>query len=255
MSRPHARKRLGQHFLHDPAVIARIVDTIAPRPGDRIVEIGGGLGALTKPLVARAGTLDVIEIDERLAQELEKLQGVTVYRADVLGFDLHRLADGPQRLRITGNLPYNISTPILFHLLDARDVISDMHLMLQKEVVTRMVAAPGGKDYGRLTVMLSPWLDIEALFDIGPGAFSPQPKVWSAIVRIRVRSTSRFPIDDEQHFAQMVRRLFSMRRKTLGRILKGEINAGSIESIGLDPRARPETLEPADFARLATLSG
>lgn len=255
MTALHARKRFGQHFLHDPAVIARIVDAIGPGGGDHIVEIGGGLGALTRPLLERAGAIDVIEIDEQLAESLTQLAGVTVYREDVLRFDFRRLVTGGTRLRIAGNLPYNISTPILFHLLETRDVIEDMHLMLQKEVVTRMVASPGGKDYGRLTVMLAPWLDIDALFDIGPGAFSPPPRVWSTMIRARVRAEPRFPIEDEQRFADLVRRLFSMRRKTLGRILKSDVSSASIEALGLDPRARPETLEPADFARLAALSG
>ncbi len=245
------RRRFGQHFLHDPAVIERIVAAIDPAPDQRIVEIGGGPGALTVPLRDRAGKLDVIEIDTDLAPVLGELDGVTVHTGDVLAFDFAALAAGGKPLRIAGNLPYNISTPILFHLLATRHVISDMHLMLQKEVVTRMSAQPGGKDYGRLTVMLSAWLDIEPLFDVGPGAFRPPPKVWSTVARIRVRAQPRFEIADEQRFASLVALLFSMRRKTLGRSLRGRIEPASMHRIGIDPGARPETLSPEDFARLA----
>jgi 16S rRNA (adenine1518-N6/adenine1519-N6)-dimethyltransferase len=253
--RPSPNKRLGQHFLHDPAVIARIVAAIDPRPGDALVEIGGGLGALTIPLRDRAGQLHVVEVDQRLAAGLDPLDGVTVHRADALTFDFATLAPPGRRLRIAGNLPYNISTPLLFHLLEDRSAIDDMHLMLQKEVVTRMAARPGGKEYGRLTVMLAPWLDIDALFDVGPGAFRPPPRVWSTVLRARVRREPRFELSDPREYARIVAKLFSMRRKTLGRILRDEMDAARIESIGLDPRARPETLAPEDFARLAGLSG
>jgi 16S rRNA (adenine1518-N6/adenine1519-N6)-dimethyltransferase len=254
-----ARKRFGQHFLHDPAVIRKIIAAIDPAPGDNLVEIGGGLGALTVPLLERAGALHVIEIDTRLAAELERLATgsakLVVHRADALEFDFAALATPARKLRIVGNLPYNISTPLLFRLLRSRSVIRDMHVMLQKEVVTRMTARPGGKEYGRLTVMLAAWVDIEACFDIGPGAFSPPPKVWSTFVRIEPRSSPRFAIRDEQRFAELVAHLFSMRRKTIGRALKERIPAPTIAAAGIDPRARPETLEPAEFARLAELGG
>ena len=258
MSGLHARKRLGQHFLHDPAVIAKIVNAIDPAPEDNIVEIGGGLGALTRPLLERLSQLQVIELDDRLAGKLEALETggrrLIIHRADALKFDFAALAQDQRPLRIVGNLPYNISTPLLFHFLGYRNVVQDMHIMLQKEVVTRMTAVPGNKDYGRLTVMLSAWTDIEACFDIGPGAFSPAPKVWSTLVRVRTRTTPKFFLNDEQRFAALVAKLFSMRRKTLGRILKGAITATEIESLGIDPRARPETLQPVEFARLAELT-
>jgi 16S rRNA (adenine1518-N6/adenine1519-N6)-dimethyltransferase len=250
-----ARKSLGQHFLHDPAVIRKIVAAIDPAEDDVLVEIGGGAGALTGPLLERIEELHVIEIDPRLGPELERRgtpsHRLVLHACDALEFDFAGLAKGPHTLRVAGNLPYNISTPLLFRLLAARDAIKDMHLMLQKEVVDRMTAAPGGKEYGRLTVMLSLWADVEALFDIGPGAFSPPPRVWSTLVRVTPRTEPRFPVADEAAFARLVAHLFSMRRKTLGRALKGRLTAEEIAALGIDPRARPETLAGADFARLA----
>jgi 16S rRNA (adenine1518-N6/adenine1519-N6)-dimethyltransferase len=259
-----ARKRFGQHFLHDPAVIRRIIAAVDPAPADNLVEIGGGMGALTAPLLERVDTLHVIEVDTRLATELERLgksrgQPLTtelvVHHADALDFDFMRLAAPERKLRVVGNLPYNISTPLLFRLLGLKGAILDLHLMLQKEVVTRMTAAPGSKDYGRLTVMLAAWADIERCFDIGPGAFVPAPKVWSTFVRIVPRADPRFVIADEARFASLVARLFSMRRKTIGRSLKGRATAPAIAAAGSDPRARPENLAPAEFARLAELCG
>jgi len=252
-----ARKRLGQHFLHDPAVIRRLVETIGPRPDDTLVEIGGGLGALTAPLLERVRTLHVVEIDERLHEHLEGLSTpghrVVLHRADALEADFAALAPAGGKLRVTGNLPYNISTPLLFRLLAFRAVIEDMHLMLQKEVVTRMTARPGGKDYGRLTVMLAQWMEVSHCFDIGPGAFSPPPRVWSSVVRLVPRAEERFPVADERRFSRLVAHLFSMRRKTLARALKGRIGETDIAALGIDPKARPETLAPEDFARLAAL--
>jgi 16S rRNA (adenine1518-N6/adenine1519-N6)-dimethyltransferase len=252
-----AKKRFGQHFLHDPAVIARIVETIDPAPGDRIVEIGGGLGALTRPLLSTPlGSLDVIEVDTDLADRLEALDSggrLRVHRADALKVDF--AAFGASPLRLVGNLPYNISTPLLFHALGARGLFADWHVMLQKEVVQRMIAPPGGKTYGRLTVMLAAWTDIERCFDIGPGAFNPPPAVWSSFVRVTPRTEPKFEVGDEARFSRLVARLFSMRRKTIARSLKGILSPAEIAAAGLDPKARPETLEPADFARLADLTG
>lgn len=255
---PAARKSLGQHFLHDPAVIERIVETIDPAPGDRVVEIGGGQGALTRPLLERLERLDVIETDARLVPLLEGLaqpERLRVHHADALSFDLARLADEPGSLRVVGNLPYNISTPLLFRLLGFRGLLRDLHLMLQKEVVDRMIAAPGSKRYGRLTIMLAAWTSIEHCFDIGPGAFRPPPKVWSSFVRIRLLAEPRFTIVDEQRFRALVALTFSMRRKTLRRILKGRLSAAELEAAGFDPAARPETLAPEEFARLSELTG
>jgi 16S rRNA (adenine1518-N6/adenine1519-N6)-dimethyltransferase len=251
-----ARKSLGQHFLHDPAVIAKIVATIAPRSDETFIEIGPGRGALTWPLLARVGLLHVIELDRELAAMLaERAQReakLIVHQGDALRFDIAAVAAG-QRLRVAGNLPYNVSTPLLFHLLAHRAAIVDMHLMLQKEVVQRMTAKPGGKDYGRLTVMLGASAAVRACFDIGPGAFSPPPRVWSSVVRVMPHDSPPFAIDDQRGFASLVARLFSMRRKTLARGLKGLLSAAQIEALGLDPQARPETLAPESFARLANL--
>ena len=250
----HAKKRLGQHFLHDPAVIRKIVDAIAPERGERVVEIGGGPGALTRPLVERLDRLHVVEVDRELAAELPDRvahpERLVVHHADALEFDFRSLADGPRSLRVVGNLPYNISTPLLFHLLEQADAIRDLHVMLQREVVERMTARPGGKDYGRLTVMLAVAAESRALFDVGPGAFTPPPRVWSTVVRVVPRAPD-FAVADRARFAELVAHLFSMRRKTLGRSLKGRLTPERIAALGLDPRARPETLSPADFARLA----
>ncbi len=256
--RIHAKKQLGQHFLHDPAVIAKIVAAIAPQPGDRIVEIGGGLGALTFPLLEHVDELHVIELDERLADALERDHPrdggrLTVHRADALAVDFSDLGTQLGTLRIVGNLPYNISTPLLFHLLAHREAIADMHLMVQKEVARRIAAPPGIKDYGRLTIMLAAWLDTEVCFDVGPGAFSPPPRVWSTVLRLAPRARARFKVADERQFANLVRLAFSMRRKTLGRALSGVLTREQIQSAGIDPMARAETLEPGQFADLANL--
>ena len=255
-ARVRAKKRLGQHFLHDPAVLRRLVGAIAPAPHDRIVEIGPGLGALTRVLLERLERLDVVEIDRELAAALptrvEHPERLVVHTADALDFDFARLAEGPHSLRVVGNLPYNVSTPLLFHLLEFSGAIKDLHVMLQREVVERMTARPGGKDYGRLTVMLAAAAECEACFDVGPGAFTPPPKVWSTVVRVTPRPPA-FEIADRERFAALVAHLFSMRRKTLGRALKGRVTPERIASLGIDAKARPETLAPADFAALAAL--
>jgi len=251
-----AKKRLGQHFLHDPAVLRRLVRAVAPAPADRMVEIGPGRGALTRLLLEELDRLDVVEIDRELAASLPDNVGnsekLVVHTADALDFDFGGLTAGPSSLRVVGNLPYNVSTPLLFHLLEFRDSIRDLHVMLQREVVERMTARPGGKDYGRLTVMLAAAARCDALFHVGPGAFSPPPRVWSTVVRITPRAPE-FAIADRARFASLVAHLFSMRRKTLGRSLKGRVSAERIASLDIDPMARPETLAPADFAKLAAL--
>ena len=253
-----ARKRLGQHFLHDPAVIDRVVAAIAPRQADCMVEIGGGQGALTFPLLQKLRALHVIEIDARMADHLSRAAPAAgtliLHRDDALKFDFSSLAPTPASLRVVGNLPYNISTPLLFHLLTHRAAIEDMHLMLQKEVAQRITAAPGGKDYGRLTVMLALWAQAETCFEIGPGAFSPAPRVLSRIVRVRTQVEPRFPVADVDRFAEVVALTFSMRRKTLARSLKGWLSREQIASTGIDPGARPETLHPEEFAKLANLA-
>lgn len=252
------RKRFGQHFLHDPRVIEKVLNAIAVHRGDNVVEIGGGRGALTWPLLERLEHLNVVEIDRDLAAQLAARAAadnrLTVYAEDALRFDFSALARPDRPLRVVGNLPYNISTPLLFRLLGMRACIEDIHVMLQKEIVKRMTAAPGGKDYGRLTIMLAVWADIDACFDIGPGAFAPPPRVRSTFVRIRPRATARFAVGDERRFARLVAHLFSMRRKTIGRALKGRIEARQIAALGIDPQARPETLAPCEFGRLAAIA-
>ena len=250
-----ARRRFGQHFLHDPGVIARIVAAIDPRPGERLVEIGPGTGALTLPLLARCGRLEVIEIDRDLARELPRRAAgageLVVHRADALEFDFRALQAGGPRLRVCGNLPYNVSTPLLFHLLAAREAIADMHFMLQKEVVERIVARPGGKDYGRLTVMLAAACRAESLFRVGRGAFQPPPAVDSAVVRLVPHAGPPFPLADPGRFARVVAAAFQMRRKTLRNSLRGLVDEAGFGAAGIDAGRRPETLSPAEFGRLA----
>ena len=250
-----ARKRFGQHFLHDPAVIARIIAAIAPRPDDALVEIGPGPGALTTPLLAFMERLDVVEIDRDLAAALQRQfadrPGLRLHLGDALEFDFAALARARgRRLRVIGNLPYNISTPLLFHLLEASAHMADMHFMLQKEVVDRIVAPPGSRQYGRLGVMLAPRVRATKLLDIGPGAFRPPPRVWSALVRLDVRpdppSWAALP-----QFAAVVSAAFGQRRKTLRNALSGLLSAAQISAAGIDPGARAETLATEQFGRLA----
>ena len=252
---PPRRKRFGQHFLHDPTVLENIVAEIGPRAADRLVEIGPGRGALTRLLLqASNGALDAIEIDRDLAAllrtEFAPYPRFALHEVDALQYDFTRLAqERGGRLRIVGNLPYNISTPLLFHLLEHPDAIEDLHIMLQKEVIARMAAQPDEEDYGRLTVMLAPWVTVERLFDVGPGAFSPPPRVWSAVARLTVRPEPAFAVSP--HFAQIVAAAFSHRRKTLRNALRNLVSQEQIERCGVDPGARPETLAPQAFNDIA----
>ena len=250
-----ARKRFGQHFLHDPGVIARIVRAIAPKAGETLVEIGPGLGALTVPLLEAAGSLTVIELDRDVIPHLREACGsspaLNVIQADALRVDYTELADG-RRLRLAGNLPYNISTPLLFHLLEHAGVIQDLHFMLQKEVVRRICAAPDTEDYGRLTVTLAARAEAAELFTVGPGAFTPPPQVDSAVVRITPRPAP-FPIRDLARYDRVVTLAFGQRRKTLHNALRGAVTPEAYAAAGIDPRARGETLSPEQFARLANV--
>ncbi len=250
-----ARKRFGQHFLHDPGVLARIVAAIDPQPGERIVEIGPGLGALSRPLLERCRRLEVIEIDRDVIPELQRrctgVGELVVHQGDVLEMDIAALHGGGAPLRVCGNLPYNISTPLLFHLLAAHAIIADMHFMLQKEVVDRMVAKPGNKIYGRLTVMLAAACSTEALFRVGRGAFQPPPAVDSAVVRLVPHRAAPFPLPDRARFARIVAAAFSMRRKTLRNSLRGLVGPEAFVATGIAADRRPETLAPAEFANLA----
>ena len=244
-----ARKRFGQHFLTDAAVLGAIVDAIDPQPGQALIEIGPGLGAMTNPLVAASRQLTVIELDRDLAARLRKRSELNVIEADVLKVDFAALAaQAGQKLRIVGNLPYNISTPILFHLLEAVDQVVDQHFMLQKEVVDRMAAGPGRKDYGRLSVMLQWRYAIESVLDVPPEAFEPPPRVDSAVVRMRPLPAPAGV--DAALLGELVQVAFSQRRKllrhTLGRWLEARAHAGAF-----DVQRRAEEVPVSEYLGLA----
>ena len=249
-----ARKRFGQNFLHDPGVIQRIIQVISPQPGEKLVEIGPGQGAITLPLLKACHQLHVVELDRDLiaplAQQAAGFGELLIHQNDALRFDFSSLADG-QRLRIVGNLPYNISTPLLFHLLSQSGSIQDMHFMLQKEVVDRMAASPGGSDYGRLSVMIQYHCQVQPLFRIGPGAFNPAPKVDSAFVRLTPWTTRPVTVDDYEQFKNLVRQAFSQRRKTLRNTLKTLLDENAIRAAGVDPGIRPENVTLEQYAALA----
>ncbi len=242
-----ARKRFGQHFLADDAVIDDIVRAIAPQPGQALVEIGPGLGALTGPLLQRCGALTVIELDRDLAVRLRRQAGLTVIEADVLKVDFTALAAG-RALRVVGNLPYNISTPILFHLLQACAVVQDQHFMLQKEVVERMAAAPGCKDYGRLSVMLQWRYRIESVLDVPPTAFEPPPRVDSAVVRMEPMPAD--PTVDAARLSALVTAAFSQRRKLLRHTLGRWLEAEGVDT-PFDLQRRAEEVPVAEYLALA----
>jgi len=241
------RKRFGQHFLHDRGILKRIIDAVAPAPADAIVEIGPGDGALTRPLLERVGHVTAIEIDRDLAAKLSQefsSQKLSVVSADALDYDFSVFPPG---LRVVGNLPYNISTPLLFHLSRFADRVRDLHFMLQLEVVERMVARPSTPDYGRLSVMLQTRFSMKKLFNVAPGAFRPPPRVDSAFVRL-------IPLQekmncDEKVLEKIVREAFSARRKTLRNALP--LAPRDYEELGIDPKLRPENLSPADYVRIA----
>jgi 16S rRNA (adenine1518-N6/adenine1519-N6)-dimethyltransferase len=255
--RREAKKHLGQNFLHERGVIGKIVQAIDPQPGDAIVEIGPGQGALTFPLLDRHGALTAIEFDRDLHAPLQaaaRAHGeLKLIEGDVLGVDFSALAMelGVEEIRLVGNLPYNLSSPSLFHALDHAIAIRDMHFMLQKEVVERMAAPPGSKVYGRLSVMLQAYCMVTPLFTVPPGAFRPAPKVDSAVVRLVPRAADAIGIRDRERFAAIVRAAFGQRRKTLRNALTGTMDAEAIAAAGLDPGARAEQLSVADFVRLA----
>jgi len=252
MSRHRARKRFGQHFLTDPGVIDAIIAAVAARDDQTVVEIGPGQGAITKSLASRAKVLHAIELDRDLVASLKRSfdasDNVIIHEADALKFDFGALGTS---LRIVGNLPYNISTPLLFHLLEFREHILDMHFMLQKEVVDRMAAPPGSKTYGRLSVMLGCKFAIDALFDVDRLAFEPPPAVTSAVVRLAPLPAETYAIDDEEKFSRVVAQAFSQRRKTIRNSLRSVANEALLESVGIDPGLRPEAIAIADYVRLA----
>jgi 16S rRNA (adenine1518-N6/adenine1519-N6)-dimethyltransferase len=245
------RKRFGQNFLVDRSHIARIIQAIDARTDDRAVEIGPGLGALTGPLLERLSVLHVIEIDRNIvARLLSEFPGerLIVHQGDALKFDFASL--GP-RLRVIGNLPYNISSPLLFRAAEFREVIQDCHFMLQREVVDRMAAAPGSKIYGRLSVMLQYRFRVEKLFNVPAGAFRPAPQVDSAFVRLAPHVTLPSPAKDERLLGQMVTKAFSQRRKTVRNALSDFVSAEELSALGIDPRLRPEDLSLDHFVRVA----
>lgn len=251
-----ARKRFGQNFLHDDNVIRNIVKSIRPKVGDNMVEIGPGMGAITEHLLdATEGHLNVVELDRDLIPGLKvkffNHAGFKVNEADALQFDFMTLKTDERPLRIVGNLPYNISTPLIFHLLSYAGNVQDMHFMLQKEVVQRMAAGPGDNNYGRLSIMAQYHCDVQHLFDVGPGAFKPAPKVDSAIVRMVPYKELPHPVKDYRTLENIVRESFSMRRKTLKNNLKNTISAEQLETLGIDPTLRPERLGLAEFARIS----
>ena len=253
MSHSHrTRKRFGQHFLVDPAVISQIVAAIAPQEGDKLVEIGPGQGAITIPLSRCATTLHAIEFDRDLVPLLRTRfvedDHVSVHEADALQFDYSTLG---QNLRIVGNLPYNISTPLLFRLIDFRQNIFDLHFMMQKEVVDRMAAQPGSKRYGRLTVMLGSFMEVVPLFDVPPSAFQPPPKVTSAFVRMRPRTNDVPTMADPDLLSTLVAQAFSQRRKTLRNALKGHVTEADMKIVGIDPDFRAEQVPIDVWASLA----
>lgn len=248
------RKRFGQHFLHDRNIIERIVDTLDPQPDQNLVEIGPGRGALTVSVLKRAGSLDAIEVDRDLAalarKDFARFGQLTVHESDALRFDFSSL--GKSDLRVFGNLPYNISTPLLFHLMSHANLIQDMLFMLQREVVERMTAVPGNKTYGRLTIMLAAVARVENLFAVGKDAFHPPPRVDSAMVRLVPYREPPFPVTDKALFAMVVTTAFSHRRKTLRNALASMATIADIEAAGQDPSTRPETIDPAGFSAIAT---
>ncbi len=251
-----ARKRFGQNFLHDPGVIEQIIRAINPKPDDAIVEIGPGLGALTEEILAVNPKLQVVELDRDLIPVLRtkffNYPEFRIHEADALKFDFSQLmVDRP--LRIIGNLPYNISTPLIFHLLSQAGVVQDMHFMLQKEVVQRMAAVPGDNNYGRLGIMTQYFCRAQPLFEVGPGAFRPAPKVDSAIVRLVPHKTLPHPAKDLTTLQAVVRTAFNARRKTLRKALGGMVSAEQLRSLGINDGLRPENLALADFVAIADL--
>lgn len=250
-----ARKRFGQNFLQDNSVIERITKAVAPREGERLLEIGPGQGALTEALLEAHGQLDVIELDRDLIPGLRtrffNYPDFRVTEGDALSFDFQAFRGEGAPLRVVGNLPYNISTPLIFHLLGAGDAVADMHFMLQKEVVARLAAEPGSSQWGRLSVMTRYYCRVDALFDVPPEAFVPQPKVESSVVRLTPWAERPWHAHSERTLSDLVRRAFGQRRKTLRNNLRDVLDVTTLESLGIDPRLRPEMLGVEAFVAMA----
>ena len=253
MTQHTARKRFGQNFLQDSRIIADIVQAVRPQPADIVVEIGPGLGAITEPLAAKLDCLHVCEIDRDIIGYLKTRPyagKLVIHEGDVLQFDF---ASVPGRKKIVGNLPYNISTPLLFHLSRYADEVEDMHFMLQKEVVERMVAEPGSNDFGRLSVMLQYFFEMEKLLDVPPEAFSPAPKVDSAVVRLIPAKYRIGQAQDFEQFAALVKQAFHQRRKTIRNNLKGLADDDDLQAAGISPQERAEHIAPEKYVALANL--
>jgi len=249
-----ARKRFGQNFLQDQNVIGRIIQAISPQPGQHLIEIGPGQGAITIPLLKACGQLDAIELDRDLVAPLaaraEPHGRLVIHQQDALRFDFSSL-DQQEKIRIVGNLPYNISTPLIFHLIEQSNYILDMHFMLQKELVDRMAAQPGGREYGRLSVMVQYHCKVDPLFRVDPQAFNPVPKVESAFVRLTPHARPAVAVVDHACLVKVVRQAFSQRRKTLRNTLKGLLTVEDIQVAGINPGARAETVTLPQYAVLA----
>lgn len=250
-----ARKRFGQNFLHDQRIISHIVRSIAPRTTDNMVEIGPGKGAITALILELCPHLNVVELDRDLVPILRDkfghLEHFHINEADALKFDFAQLGNAERPLRIVGNLPYNISTPLIFHLLSYSNTVQDMHFMLQKEVVLRMAARENENNYGRLSIMTQYLCEVEHLFDVGPECFDPQPKVDSAIVRLTPYKELPHPADDHKTLEVVVRTAFSQRRKTLRNTLKTLITSAELENLNIDPSKRPENLSLSTYVSIA----
>ena len=250
-----AKKRFGQNFLHNDAIISKIVDAINPEPGENLVEIGPGLGALTEPVIERAGKLSVVELDRDLAHRLRHhpflAPHLTIHEVDALKFNFAELAEPERPLRVFGNLPYNISTPLIFHLLSFKDKIQDMHFMLQKEVVERMASGENCKSYGRLSIMTQYQCQVMPVMEIGPEAFIPPPKVDSAIVRLIPHKHIEQPVKDINMLNTVCQTAFNQRRKTIRNSFKKLIDTDAINALGLDPTMRPENIDLAGYIKLA----
>ncbi len=257
MSSTHPRKRFGQHFLHDQNILDKIIAAIHPQPGQHFVEIGPGRGAMTRPLIECIDALHVIEIDRDLAAALPSVitsPKLTVHEADALKFDFSKLQPGNGPLRLAGNLPYNLSTPLLFHILSYNELFTDIHVMLQKEVAQRIAAEPGNRTYGRLSVSIAARCEIRSLFHIKPGSFTPPPRVESSFICLRPTAAKRARINNPETFDQIVKHAFGQRRKRLSNALKSLLSAAEIESAGINPGARAEQLTVEEFIALGNLT-
>ena len=256
MEAPHrARKRFGQNFLHDPGIINKIVRAVSAKSSDHLVEIGPGQGAITSELIESGARLDAIEVDRdlvaRLQHQFADNNNFRLHQADALDFDFATLQSNQEKLRVVGNLPYNISTPLIFHLLNQQALIQDMHFMLQLEVVKRLAAGPGSKTYGRLGIMTQYFCHVESLFEVPPEAFSPRPKVTSAIVRLTPYPEPPFPARNLDTLATLLRTAFNLRRKTLRNSLKALMPREQMEALAVDLNARPETLSLEQFVDIS----